>query len=265
MSPPAATMRGHMRKILLGAVAALALIPTYALATMPALTSTPKPISLRSCQKWAAQQDPNAIEMWGIQEDGTTSRRIAIKRLTRSCLGHKSPEIVGFYSSAGFARDYCAKHPDVFAKVLWQTQQTPLRIISGAQAQTALPPVVQDEIDQARSACERAVLSPGFVTEKDINGDRIKDYILDYGKFECGGNSTFYCGSAGCLAQVFASLPGGGYIKVLDENVRNIKFRTIAGRPAMILDLHGSACGRVGAAPCRITLFWNGQTFNPAN
>jgi hypothetical protein len=126
---------------------------------------------------------------------------------------------------------------------------------------------VQAEIKRAQSGCEpeRSVLKQGFIVQIDINGDGIDDYILDYSKFECGGSSTFFCGTAGCLTQVFASLPDGGYVKVLGENVRNIKFRRIKGRPAMIIDLHGSACGRAGAAPCSMTLFWNGQRFRPAN
>jgi hypothetical protein len=105
---------------------------------------------------------------------------------------------------------------------------------------------------------------PGFVIERDINGDGVKDYVLDYGAFQCGGH-LFFCGTTGCLTQVFASLPHDGYVKVLDENVRNIKFRTSKGRPAMIVDLHGSACGRAGAAPCSATLFWNGERFSRAN
>jgi hypothetical protein len=31
------------------------------------------------------------------------------------------------------------------------------------------------------------------------------------------------------------------------------------------LDLHGSACGRVGAPACATTLCWNGAKFQPAN
>ena len=135
---------------------------------------------------------------------------------------------------------------------------------ASSHSQNALPPVVQAEIKKAQSSCEpeRSVLKPGFLVEKDINGDGVKDYVLDYAEFECGGHS-FFCGTAGCLTQVFASLSGDGYAKVLDENVRNIKFRTIKGRPAMIIELHGPACGRAGAAPCGATLYWNGEKFSP--
>ena len=114
------------------------------------------------------------------------------------------------------------------------------------------------------AACEPKLpkLSPGFIIEGDVNGDGVKDYVLDYGAFRCG-RQLFFCGTAGCLTQVFASLSDGGHVKVLDENVRSIKFRMLKGRPAMILDLHGTACGKVGAAPCSATLFWNGERFRP--
>ena len=58
------------------------------------------------------------------------------------------------------------------------------------QAQTALPGLVQAGMDEAKSGCEHehAVMKLGFLTERDINGDGVKDYILDYGMFECGGN-----------------------------------------------------------------------------
>jgi hypothetical protein len=117
-------------------------------------------------------------------------------------------------------------------------------------------------MEAARKECsEPSKFGKGFVARRDINRDGVADFVLDYGRFECGGSSTFFCGTGGCLTQVFASLPNGGYAKVLGENVRQIAFRVVRGRPAMVLDLHGSACGKIGAEPCPRTLFWNGRSF----
>ena len=125
-----------------------------------------------------------------------------------------------------------------------------------------MPKEVQAAIDEANKDCGEPVrLNPGFMASKDVNGDGKPDYILDYGKFECGGSITAYCGSAGCLTQVFASLPDGAYVKVWDDNVRAIRFATVRGKPAMIVDLHGSACGKTGYLPCPKTLLWNGKSF----
>jgi hypothetical protein len=135
-----------------------------------------------------------------------------------------------------------------------------------AQSQQSLPQIVQDAIQESQKRCEpeRSALKTGFVLEKDINGDGRKDYILDYSKFQCGESFSF-CGSAGCSMQVFASLKDGTYKNVWDDNVRDVQFARVKGRPAMILLLHGSVCGRVGAARCGLTLFWNGHEFNAAN
>ena len=125
-----------------------------------------------------------------------------------------------------------------------------------------LPQVVQAEIQESRKACDpgTAELGSRFAVRKDVNGDGIVDFVLDYTNFTCNG-SPIFCGSAGCLAQVFASLPDGGYAKVLDENVEELRFRTGGGRVTMQLLLHGSACGQTGATPCRQTLYWNGSAF----
>ena len=140
-----------------------------------------------------------------------------------------------------------------------------LPAVAFAQQFGNLPPNARAAIAESVKSCDgKTTFKDGFVSEKDVNGDGVTDYILDYGKFVCDGNEGYFCGSGGCLTQVFASLRNGGYTKALDENVRDLKFRRVQGRPAMVLDLHGSACGKVGAAACPKTLLWNGTTFVPA-
>jgi hypothetical protein len=140
--------------------------------------------------------------------------------------------------------------------------------ISSTQAKAAqpLPHEVQSAIDEAMKDChEKVKFEKGFLTRRDINGDGVDDFILEYGHFACGASVSLYCGSAGCSTQVFASLSRGKFTKVLDDNVRGIKFETVRGRPAMLLELHGSSCGKVGSAPCSETLYWNREKFSPAN
>ena len=131
---------------------------------------------------------------------------------------------------------------------------------------SGLPSNVQTAIKENEQTCDKSPKFHGkFITERDINGDGVRDYILAYGEFECDGSATYFCGTGGCLTQVFASLPNGSYVKVLDENVRDLKFRQSGKRWTMVLDLHGSACGKVGAAACRRVLVWDGKTFNKAS
>jgi hypothetical protein len=125
-----------------------------------------------------------------------------------------------------------------------------------------LPKVVQDAVTKQQKECgERVDFKPDFVATKDINGDGIDDYILDYGNAACGNFESFWCGTGGCQTQVFASLPNGDYAKVLNIQVRQIEFKTVRKRPAIVLDFHGSRCGGFGPDPCPMTLVWNGKTF----
>lgn len=135
-----------------------------------------------------------------------------------------------------------------------------------APAQPGLPQIVKAAIEQSRQDCSgRSELKPGFIETRDINADGRADYILDYGHFQCGDNAGYFCGTGGCLTQVFTSLPDGTYVEALNENVRGLQFASVGGRPAMLLSLHGSACGRAGYEPCAMTLYWNGLRFSPAN
>lgn len=133
-----------------------------------------------------------------------------------------------------------------------------------AQTASALPKEVAAAVDAQKKICEKPVhIDPGFVQRRDINADGIPDYILDYGKLQCGG--PIFCGSSGCLTQVFVSLPDGSAAKVLDRNVESISFKKEKGFPAMQVKLHGSFCGKVGVEPCGMTLYWNGDSFTPAH
>jgi hypothetical protein len=147
--------------------------------------------------------------------------------------------------------------------VVWTVAGLGQRVL---EKSTAFPTEIAASIQEKREACEPAheEIEPGFITRQDVNGDHVDDYILDYGKFICGVDQSFFCGTAGCLTEVFASMPDGSFKKVLSENVREIRFARIKGRPALILDLHGSYCGKVGAARCDKTLHWNGREFTSA-
>ena len=129
----------------------------------------------------------------------------------------------------------------------------------------SLPPEVQSSIDNETKSCGETVkMEDSFILRRDVNGDGIDDFILDFGGFICGKNhSSDYCGSGGCLTQVFASLSEKKFVKAYGGLVHSIKFSKVRGRPALTLALHGSACGKAGVAACGKTLFWNGQKFSP--
>lgn len=81
-----------------------------ALASMPNLTDRPQPNTLQACQQWASKQSSDAIEIWGLKEDGSSSKDFAISRLTSSCIGDSFSDLVGFGSSVGYRGAFCASH-----------------------------------------------------------------------------------------------------------------------------------------------------------
>jgi hypothetical protein len=93
----------------------------FANATMPMLTPAPTKATQATCKAWAAKQDTDVIYMWGLLDSGVSSPAVAKHRLADFCMGLGKPEIVGFGSSFGFERDYCAKYPTVRICKMWRS------------------------------------------------------------------------------------------------------------------------------------------------
>ena len=139
-------------------------------------------------------------------------------------------------------------------------------ISSAAQAQENLPADVAAAVEANRKECEgKFTTKKGFVTRRDVNGDGEPDYILNYEHTQCDEFVTLFCGTGGCVVQVFVTLGDGKYAKVMDRPAYTVKFARQNGLPAMIQDLHGGNCGRSGGdGPCRSITYWNGEDFTPA-
>jgi hypothetical protein len=131
----------------------------------------------------------------------------------------------------------------------------------GAAMAEDLPPAVQKAIAENKRDCKSVDIEKGFVTRKDINGDGRPDFVLDYGSFFCDGHQRPLCGSLGCTIQVFASLPNGAYVKVVDDTFKRIDFRDVHGRPAIVVGFPGFACGKDPTDVCDVVKSWNGSSF----
>lgn len=120
------------------------------------------------------------------------------------------------------------------------------------------PPPVQAELRDTVESCkpQKPTFPKGFLTRKDVNGDGIPDFILNYSGVACGNNSSAFCGSHGCSVQIFASLPNGSFAKVLDMLAFDVAVRHVHGRPAIAVTAVG--CGK-GPATC--VSVWNGKEF----
>jgi hypothetical protein len=131
----------------------------------------------------------------------------------------------------------------------------------GAAMAEHLPAPVQKAITESEHGCKTVAIEKDFITRKDINGDGRPDFVLDYGSFTCDGDRRAFCGSLGCLTQVFASLPNGAYAKVIDGNFKRTDFRDVQGRPAIIVGYPGFSCGKDPTDLCEVVKSWNGSAF----
>lgn len=61
------------------------------------------------------------------------------------------------------------------------------------------PPEIAAIVDEARTVCDGTFTAgPEAVTQRDLNGDGIPDWVVDSGAFQCSTSATFYCGTEGC-------------------------------------------------------------------
>ena len=71
-------------------------------------------------------------------------------------------------------------------------------LASPALAQDPAPEVAAI-IDEAKGICDGTfTAAPEAVTQVDLNGDGILDWVVDSGAFQCSTSTTLYCGTRGC-------------------------------------------------------------------
>jgi CHAT domain-containing protein len=108
----------------------------------------------------------------------------------------------------------------------------------------------------------RPSINPFMFTPVDLNGDGRPDWRVNYYRTSQG-----FCGTGGCLNQLYVSRPDGGFDLVFDQQVLRIETQPAgAGRGGVVtLELHGSACSGTGGMACPVAYQWNepARTFLP--
>jgi len=139
-------------------------------------------------------------------------------------------------------------------------------VLSSAGRAEEVPADVAAAMTRAKTVCDgKFTTGKGFITRPDINGDNEPDVVVRFEHANCDGTPGVFCGTGGCVTQVFASLGDGKYALVMDQTAFRVKFARRHGLPAMIQHLHGSHCGRAGGeGPCEAVTYWNGAAFTPA-
>lgn len=115
-------------------------------------------------------------------------------------------------------------------------------------------------VEQASQACAaynggEFAAGAGAIAEVDLTGDGEADVIVDESAYGCSTAASLYCGSGGCLVRIIAN---GQTTERLAEGWRLIEW---GDDRIVLLALHGTQCGGVGADRCYEALVWSGDRF----
>jgi hypothetical protein len=188
-------------------------------ATVPMLTEQPTPASSVACKEWAARQDDEALEMWGIQEDGQSSRTVGINRLASYCMGLPKPEIVGFGSSAGFDRDYCKRHKKQDLCMNRQKTAGPTRDHQGTILGCFVRSYDKDHLARHPDQTVTSVKFKIYPSPSDADGTWFAIWLQRRGEFK-GLHNQGYCKQENSETKCYVECDGGGVRFIPRSNSR---------------------------------------------
>lgn len=165
-------MYGRRWRAALLATAAELLVSGSAHATMPTLTELPKPAQPSACHTWASKQSQDAFDIWGIENSGSTTRGVAIDRLTTYCMGGKLPEIVGFGSSVGFNDAYCEAHRGTTICNDYTAAEAQIKP-SLPQPPAQPPSPVKPVVECAKFEESKNVILSGYIVEYEMDEETL--------------------------------------------------------------------------------------------
>lgn len=105
---------------------------------------------------------------------------------------------------------------------------------------------------------QAAVFNESVSYQIDLDGVPPYDVVAEYGRAPCSGGRSLYCGSGGCRHVFYQGLPEGGYREIFWDTIHG--FETAPGG-TVVMEAHGNACNRVGAAGCTLTYRFEGGNF----
>lgn len=103
-------------------------------------------------------------------------------------------------------------------------------------------------VAEARRACESLggalKVGRGAVRRLDLDGDGVRDALVDAGRLTCTSSASLFCGTGGCAV---TAIVNGRHSEFLARGWKRVNWDR---RPVLLLAVHGSECGGVGADRC---------------
>jgi hypothetical protein len=117
------------------------------------------------------------------------------------------------------------------------------------------PAAIRESLDNAAKECREAddgklTPAPDMVRKIDLTGDGRDDYLVSFEDMECSTFESIFCGTGGCLFEIYVALGDGSLRSVFSNPVREYKILPGKGARTIRFDMHGGYCGTYGAAEC---------------
>lgn len=109
---------------------------------------------------------------------------------------------------------------------------------------------------------QRPALPSESIATADFNGDNIDDPIITLVGFPCNGSAHGgFCGSAGCVTQIWVSDSDGLWTLRFNSNVRGLELIAAENQDDLVTVNHGTFCGESGAFYCELRLTYSDDSF----
>jgi len=133
-----------------------------------------------------------------------------------------------------------------------------------AAAAGAEPVVSEDPVARAQAHvagfCGAAEYADGWAQPRDLNGDGTGDLLIRY-LAACYGHPAPFCGSAGCMTELWYGLGGGRMQLMLRSYMLAVEPTLWKGVPAVRISTAGLACGKGGGELCVSVNTFSGGDF----
>ena len=127
---------------------------------------------------------------------------------------------------------------------------TLLLLAAPALSQTSVETVIAEARADCTALGGTLSVGKGTISRPDLDGDGRADTLVDTARLSCSAAASLFCGTGGCG---ITTLVGSRRDEFL---ARGWKLLRWDGKPILLLAVHGSECGGIGADRCvRAVLF----------
>ncbi len=118
-----------------------------------------------------------------------------------------------------------------------------------------MPTVIARSVAKQVSSCKGDIsVLPHALFSVDLNEDGRLDYVVNFENFDCETVPSPYCGTGGCLHEIWLSDDAGWKLALAPHANMIAGIDMIAGKPALRLLVHHRYCQK---QPCHQNIVWS--------